>query len=173
MRCSETANSCEAVGGQSTSVNRNPLSTNLCDVSSNVDNQTTTITDTNMSQIASGEHPVNEATNQQPPTDGISERKETTEELEAFLFGDLPCVAKTPPRKKCKKGAEFATGPTKVEPGFVKPSLTFDSTKWSPSRQRDLLSIAQDIAKLQRSLESGDLPQEPVSKLVSFTKPSD
>lgn len=110
------------------------------------------------------------------------ERKETREELEAFLFGDLPYVPKTPPRKKYKTRAETATPdePTPAQneggsssPAFLRPYLTFDPVKWSPSKQRDLLSIAKDVAELQRSLEAGELPKEPLCKLVPFTKPSD
>ena len=94
------------------------------------------------------------------------------EDLETFLFGKSPAKSKPPPKKKFQQHSlkarsqstidrtkpftladEFDSPPSSQYPT---PGLTFESTSCSPlSRQRDLLSVARDIAALQKVVASG------------------
>jgi hypothetical protein len=114
----------------------------------------------------------------------------TTEEedFETFLFGKSPAKSKPPPRKKLQqRSLEALSQPTpeRTRPftfdefdsppssQYSTPGLsTFESTSCSPSsRQRDLLSVARDIAALQRVVASGKKLGDSVSvsDTIKFT----
>ena len=119
---------------------------------------------------------------------GNAVKEAVEDEMEIFLYGKSPPKPKAPPKKKHQR---FPSQPTnaitkdrnvKASPStackspppsdFSIPGLTFESQSWSPSRQRYLLSIARDIAVLQKSIASGEKPHDSVSDLISFTKPT-
>lgn len=49
------------------------------------------------------------------------------------------------------------------------PGLAIGAYKTTPSHQRDLLEIARDLAKLERSIDAGEKPKD-VANIISFTK---
>lgn len=118
-------------------------------------------------------------TTKEPETvmDAVAGSSRTTkpveeEDLETFLFGKSPAKSKPPPKKKFQQHSlkalsqstidrtkpftladEFDSPPSSQ---YSTPGLTFESTSCSPlSRQRDLLSVARDIAALQKVVASG------------------
>ncbi len=96
------------------------------------------------------------------------------DDLETFLYGKSPTKPKAPPKKKHQRFPSQSTTVRKTESPppseFSIPGLTFESKSWSPSRQRDLLSVARDVAALQKSIASGEKPNDSVSEKISFTK---
>ncbi len=109
------------------------------------------------------------------------------EDLETFLFGKSPAKSKPPPKKKFQqRSLEALSQPTTERPRpstfdefvsppssqYSTPGLTFESTSCSPSsRQRDLLSVARDIAALQKVVASGKKLSDSVSvsDTIKFT----
>lgn len=106
------------------------------------------------------------------------------EDLETFLYGKSPAKSKPPPRKKYHRNppSQSTSEATTVLDGFdgspssqfCSPGLTFESKSSSPSsRQRDLLSIARDIAALQKVVASGKKLGDSVSDTIKFTNSSE
>jgi hypothetical protein len=109
------------------------------------------------------------------------------EDLETFLFGKSPAKSKPPPKKKFQKNSLEALSQSTIErtkhfildefdsppsTQYSTPGLTFESASSSPlSRQRDLLSVARDIAALQKVVASGKKLGDSVSvsDTIKFT----
>ncbi|KAI9562730.1 hypothetical protein GHT06_010184 [Daphnia sinensis] len=111
--------------------------------------------------------------------------EESQEDLETFLYGKSPRRSKPPPRKKCRQQPPSqltSETTTDIFDAFDSPStsqvctpgLAFESSSYSPSsRQRDLLSIARDIAAVQKVVASGKKLGDSVSDTIKFTNPTD
>lgn len=110
------------------------------------------------------------------------------DDFETFLYGRSPSRPKAAPKKKSRLSLTTTNtsndqhrpispspvyNPCESPPPqeFLTPGLTFDSNSWSPSRQRDLLSVARDIADLQKSVAAGAKLNDSVSNTILFTKP--
>lgn len=110
--------------------------------------------------------------------------EESEEDLETFLYGESPRRSKPPPRKKCRQLPSQPASETTTDifdafdspssPRVCTPGLTFEPSYCSPSsRQRDLLSIARDIAAIQRVVASGRKLGDSVSDTIKFTNQTD
>lgn len=110
------------------------------------------------------------------------------DDFDTFLYGRSPSRPKAAPKKKSRLSYSTTNtsndrhrpaSPSSVHTPcespppheFLTPGLTFDSTSWSPSRQRDLLSVARDIADLQKAVAAGEKLNDSVSNTILFTKP--
>lgn len=115
-----------------------------------------------------------------------SNNKDPEDDFETFLYGKSPSRPKAAPKKKMtrllshSKTINTSNDTTAVSSNpcespahqFLTPGLTFDSTSWSPSsHQRDLLSVARDIADFQKSIAAGKKLDDSVSNTILFTKP--
>lgn len=114
--------------------------------------------------------------------------KETQEDLEGFLFGESPHKRSRPSYKKtqCSEASEPSINVSneKMSPkrnechsppstSFATPGLAFDLKQCSPSRQRNLLLIARDIAELQKNIAAGKKPSGSVTESISFISHKD
>lgn len=105
-------------------------------------------------------------------------KRKEEEELNLLLFGPDTEKPSKPAPKKIPRLREDDDLPIVKLPSisdgqsssFITPGLTTDSFQSSPSRQRDLLSIARDVASLQRSIASGETRNIEVTKEISFTQ---
>ncbi|XP_057367725.1 uncharacterized protein LOC130688724 [Daphnia carinata] len=110
--------------------------------------------------------------------------EESQEDLETLLYGKNS-RSKPPPRKRCRQQppsqptsetttAIFDAFDSPSSPRVCTPGLAFESSSYSPSpRQRDLLSIARDIAAIQKVVASGKKLSDSVSDTIKFTNPTD
>lgn len=117
-------------------------------------------------------------------SDGNLTSEDTSEDLDTFLYGKSPSRPRAPPKKKAQQVLLQLPVNTNEQPSdspqfsapesprYSTPKLSFDSNSCSPSRQRDLLSVARDIADLQKAIAAGQKlsNQDSISDKILFTK---